>query len=141
MEQPIQVRLDPRTTAGVEDIALQSELSMQCYSAYNTLQSFREDLDLRLNNPKRKWKQGEKEKLIALRGAGLPDGGDIIYSSITEVPLEQESIVSLQDKLLYMMGVLQSTDAKPTEQAGIAVGKLTKRFTELTVMYNGLKNK
>ena len=80
-----------------------------------------------------------KEELEELRGIGEPDGGDIQYGSITELSVDKETVVSLQDKLLYLLNVLQSADVKPTEQAVGAVDKLTKRFTEITVLYNGLK--
>jgi len=130
-EQPIQVRLDPRTSISDADLKLQTDLSMQCYNLYNTLQLVRDEIDARLNNPKSKWKKGEKEKWQVLRGSGEPDGANILYGSITYAPLERESMVSLQDKLLYMLSVLQSTETKPTTQTIEAMNALTKRFTEM----------
>jgi hypothetical protein len=138
-EQSIQVRLDPRTSISAEGVKQQTDLSMLCYNTYNMLQSRRDQIDVKLNNPKKKWKTGEKEKWQALRGSGEPDGGDIIYSSIREASLEKETIVSLQDKLLYMLLVFQSADEKPTEQAVEAVKKLTNRFAEMTVILNTMK--
>lgn len=138
-EQTIHVRLDPRTSIREDDLKLQTDLSQQCYNSYNTLQAFRDEIDLKLNNPKSKWKKGQQEGFKNLRGSGEPDGGDVLYSSISETPVDKETIVTLQDKLLYMLTVIQSTETRPTQQAVEAVNKLTNRLAELTETWNTMK--
>lgn len=110
---------------------MQTDLSMAAYNGYHELQSIREAMDNVLADPKKKWKPGQKEALAALRGNGDPDGGDFLYGSIAESALEKESVVSLQHKMLYMVTLLQSADAKPTAQASDAVSRLKARAKEL----------
>jgi len=133
------VRLDPRTTISDADLKLQTDLSLQCYANYTLLQDIRDVIDSKMNNPKTKWKKGQQEDFKSFRGNGEPDGGDILYSSISETSLDKESVVSLQDKFLYMITVLQSTEARPTEQAVDAVNKLSTRYKELSARWNVIK--
>jgi len=138
-EQSIQVRLDPRATISDADLQLQTDLSLQCYASYNSLQSIREEIDLALKDSKRKWKKLQQEGFKSLRGNGEPDGADIMYSSISESPVEKETIVSLQEKFLYMLASIQSVDAKPTKQAVDAVNRLTNRLAELTEKWAAIR--
>ncbi|MBL7874136.1 MAG: hypothetical protein JNL53_00630, partial [Cyclobacteriaceae bacterium] len=64
---------------------------------------------------------------------------DILYGSIAESSLENETLVSLQDKLLHTLAVLQSADEKPTSQAIEAVNKLTKRTQEMLDKWKSFK--
>jgi photosystem II stability/assembly factor-like uncharacterized protein len=130
-QKPVVVRLDPRVTLSDSEVRMQTDLSMAAYNGYHELQSIREAMDIVLADPKKKWKPGQKEALAALRGNGDPDGGDFLYGSITESALEKESVVSLQHKMLYMVTLLQSADAKPTAQASDAVSRLKARAKEL----------
>jgi hypothetical protein len=130
-EQELLVRLDPRVTISNDDLFLQSVYSMMCYKTYNDLLTMRNDIDLKLSNPKTKWGKGKKELLIALRGEGRPENPDVIYGSISDTSIEKETIVALQEKLLYLMSVLQSTEAKPTAAQVQAVTKLTVASIEL----------
>lgn len=130
-EHTIEVKSDPRVTIGERDLQVQSEYSLTCYKAYQELQTIREAIDKKLSDTKTKWAKGKKEQVIALRGSGSPDNPDVMYGSISEVALEQETIVGLQDKLLHMMAVLQSADATPTRQALEAVDKLNARKGEV----------
>ena len=59
-----------------------------------------------------------------IRGEGEAELPDLIYSSITAVPDDQETIVGLQTKYLYLLNILQSTEARPTEQLIQAIGLL-----------------
>ncbi len=113
-EKEIEVRLDPRVSISETDLKLQSEYSLTCYKAYNELQQLREKIDAKLSDSKIKWAKGKKELLVAFRGEGLPENPDVMYGSISESPIEKETIVGLQDKLLHIMAVMQSTEAKPT---------------------------
>jgi len=130
-EQPVMVKMDPRVTISESDLDLQTEYSLVCYRSYQELQSIREEMDLKLNSAKLKWKEDKKKKVLALRGAGAPDNPDVMYGSITDVYLEQETMVSLQDKFLYMMAVLQGADVRPTSQAVAAIDKLKIRKNEM----------
>jgi photosystem II stability/assembly factor-like uncharacterized protein len=130
-EQELLVRLDPRVTISNDDLFLQSVYSMMCYKTYNDLLTMRNNIDLKLSNPKTKWGKGKKELLIALRGEGRPENPDVMYGSISDTSIEKETIVALQEKLLYLMSVLQSTEAKPTAAQVQAVTKLTVASIEL----------
>ena len=112
---------------------------MAVYDGYGKLQVMREAMDAALADGKRKWKQGQKEAVTALRGTGDPDGGDFLYGSITESSLDKETVVSLQHKMLHMLNVLQSADAVPTTSAREAVGRLTLRSTEVEAAWGRLK--
>ncbi|MFM8744759.1 MAG: hypothetical protein ACKODM_15725, partial [Cytophagales bacterium] len=52
---------------------------------------------------------------------------DVLYGSITQSSVEKETIVSLQEKLLYLLAVLQGADAKPTKQMMEAIERLRER--------------
>jgi hypothetical protein len=138
-ERPLQVRLDPRTSISDDDLKLQTDLSLKCYNQYNVLQSVRNEMDAKLNNPKTKWKKGQQDKFKMLRGNGEPDGGDILYGSISETSVERETIVSLQDKFLFLVALMQSSETRPTQPTEEAVNKLTNRFAELTAAWNAVK--
>jgi hypothetical protein len=109
---------------------MQTELSLECYNWYNRLQSIREAIDEPLAKSS-KWKKGIKEALVKLRGEGSPVAGDILYGSIATTALEQETIMGLQEKLLFVLEVLQSADATPTVSAREAVIALAGRAAEM----------
>jgi photosystem II stability/assembly factor-like uncharacterized protein len=123
-EQEIEVRLDPRVSISNDDLKTQTDQSLACYKSYNDLQILREKIDLRLADSKTKWTKGAKEQLIALRGEGSPENPDVMYGSISDTPIEKETIVNLQYKLLHLMTVLQGSEAKPTQSQMQAVSKL-----------------
>ncbi len=129
--QPIIVTLDPRSKISVNDLKLQSDYSWICYNSYHELQSIRETIDQRLNNSRYKWGKGKKEQVMLFRGSGIPDNPDVMYGSISEVPLDKETLVGLQDKLLHMMAIFQSADVKPTDAAMQATDKLQLRTREM----------
>jgi hypothetical protein len=62
---------------------------------------------------------------MALRGSGTPEYPDILYDSISAVDPKEETVVGLQQKLLFMMNVVQGADARPTAQTVDAVKRLT----------------
>ncbi|MCE2956368.1 MAG: WD40/YVTN/BNR-like repeat-containing protein [Bacteroidota bacterium] len=125
--QKIQVRLDPRVSISDTDLRLNTDKSMEVYQLYNELQLLREQVDAKLNNAKYKWRKGEKEVALTLRGMGDPESPDVLYGSITQSSVEKETIVSLQEKLLYLLAVLQGADAKPTKQLIDSIERLTER--------------
>ena len=130
-EQPITIKLDPRVTISESDLKLQTELSLACFTSYNDLQAVRELIDKNLSDTKYKWGKGKKEQAVALRGSGSPDNPDIMYGGIGESSLENETLVSLQDKFLHVLAVLQSADVRPTAASVQAVEKLKLRKEEL----------
>jgi hypothetical protein len=137
-EQDLDIRMDPRVSASAEDIRLQQEYSMRCYLAYEMLQDKLDSVDRLIKDPAKTWSTAEKAKWILLRGEGTPGYGDILYGSIRETAPDKETITGLQDKLLYMLSVLQSADARPTGQSMEAVEKLERRSAELTLRIGGL---
>ena len=122
-QRTLEVRLDPRVKIAPEDLRRQTDLTLACYRAYHELQDIREAIDGRPAEA--------RKPLMALRGTGAPGDDDILYGSITAVPAERESVVGLQQKLIYMMTLLQGADAKPTPQAIAAVGELQKTLTAI----------
>lgn len=130
LERELQVKLDPRSEINAEGLRMQTELSLECYNWYNRLQSIREAIDEPLAKSS-KWKKGIKEALVKLRGEGSPVAGDILYGSIATTALEQETIMGLQEKLLFVLEVLQSADATPTVSAREAVIALAGRAAEM----------
>ena len=138
-EKKIEVRLDPRTKVSAIDLQLQTSSSLACYRGYNQIQGLRDMIDAKLAEPKMKWPKGKKELVQTFRGNGLPDNPDLLYGSISENSIENETLVSLQDKLLYMLAVLQSADEKPTTQAIEAVNKLSKRTEEMLAKWKTFK--
>ena len=115
-EQKLSVRLDPRVTIGATDLQLNTDKSLEVYQLYNDLQLWREQMDAKLNNIKYRWKKGEREATQAVRGVGDPETPDVLYGRVTQSPLEKETVVGLQEKLLYLLAVLQGADARPTRQ-------------------------
>ena len=81
---------------------------MACYQAYHELQQMAENIVTQ-----------KKPSLttLALLGTGSPRDQDVLYGSIRAVSPEKETIIGLQNKLIYMMNVLQSADINPTSQA------------------------
>jgi len=138
-EKPLLVRLDPRVNLSDADLKMQTDYSLQCYDNYNSLQKIRQQIETKTNNPKSRWKKGQKEIWENFRGRGEPNGGDVVYGNIRESTLDDETIVSLQDKFLYMMEIFQSVDAKPTQQAMDAMAMLNKRLEEMKAKWEGMK--
>jgi photosystem II stability/assembly factor-like uncharacterized protein len=134
-ERSLTVKLDPRSELSNDALNLQSNLSMQCYTNYETLQVIRESIDKMLTA-----KSSRQDALLKFRGQGAPNDGDIIYGSIYESELENETIVGLQSKLLYLLNVLQNADAKPTLKTQEASGILNKRVTEMASIWKSVYN-
>ena len=126
--------MDPRVTIAETDLRLQTDLSLQCYQAYDSAQKLREAIDIAITQrPER------REEWLAVRGSGVPENPDVLYDSITAVDPSQETLVGLQQKLLFMMNLLQSADARPTTQAVEAVKKLTAMVPALGIRWDGMR--
>jgi hypothetical protein len=126
VERSIDVRMDPRVTIADTDLRQQTDLSLACYRGYGRLQDIREVIDSSAAQ-----QSARREQQLALRGAGTPENPDILYDSITAVDASQETVVGLQQKLLFMMSLLQAADARPTSQAAAAVKQLTEMVPAL----------
>jgi photosystem II stability/assembly factor-like uncharacterized protein len=129
----IDVLMDPRVEAREADYKLQYDLSLDCYTHYEALH----EMTLKIDNASTLTAE-QSEALQKLRGSGLPHDGDIMYGSISETDLDSESIVSLQEKYLYVLQVLQSSDSRPTEATQNAVNALNNRFSELNEIFDKL---
>ncbi len=138
LERPLDVQLDPRSTMTAEGLKLQDDLSLVCYASYNALQDIRETIDQRLSSGE-KLRKSTKEAFEKFRGNGAPDAGDMLYGSIRAATLENETLVGLQEKFLFLIDVLQSADAHPTSQTQAAVQSLAQRTKEMVTRWNGLK--
>lgn len=134
-ERPLEVRLDPRVVLSDADVQLQTEYAMRCYQGYLRLQELRDALEARLNQTP---PEARRTALLALRGEGLPGDIDFHYSSIRRTPDDQETVVGLQQKFLYLLNVLQSVDARPTEQAMAGVQALEASMAALTRRWEAL---
>jgi hypothetical protein len=120
LDRRIEIRLDPRAETSEEDLRLQTENSLACYRGYLEAQKIREAIDALPSE--------RRETLIPFRGEGAPEDPDTLYGSIIEGPPEKETVVGLQQKFLYMLKLLQQSDARPTSQALDAVAKLQERL-------------
>lgn len=137
-EQQIDVRLDPRVEISENALQQQSTGTLQCFKSYNALQEIRESIDQQLNSGK-KLKASKKQSLEVFRGKGNAGASDIVYSSISETPLEKETVVGLQEKFLFLMEVLGSADAQPTTQNIETLKILDNRLKEMVAKWNDLK--
>jgi photosystem II stability/assembly factor-like uncharacterized protein len=133
VEKSMKVRLDPRVEIAPEDLKLQTETSMACYRGYLRAQAIVEAID------------GGAPSLdparLALRGDGAPEEPDILYGSIYDSPLEEETLVGLQQKWLYLMKLFQQADARPTSQALAAVEKLEERLRHLETRWEAISRR
>jgi hypothetical protein len=130
LERPLEVRLDPRVDVSAADVQRQTDDSMACYQGYLKLQEIREAIDARAQ---------PGEALTTLRGTGSPGDPDTLYGSIYEVPPEEETLVGLQHKFLFILNLLQNADAPPTPQAVEAVRKLEDTLEALTARWEELR--
>ena len=139
-ERPLDVRLDPRVIFDAADLQLQTDNSLACYRGYLRLQKMRESIDALLQNRAMLKKNAQREELLkALRGSGLPGNPDLLYGSITVTSIAKETIVGLQNKFLYLMNVLQSVEARPTQQAIAGVRALEEIVEALSKRWEALR--
>ncbi|NUO81265.1 glycoside hydrolase, partial [candidate division KSB1 bacterium] len=136
LERPLAVRLDPRVNTSETDVQLQTDNSLACYNGYLRLQKIREAIDALLQNPANTKK---RTALQTLRGSGLPGNPDLLYSSITAASVDKETIVGLQNKFLYLLNLLQSVDARPTQQAMAGVNALEEAAEALAKRWQAMK--
>jgi photosystem II stability/assembly factor-like uncharacterized protein len=134
-EDTLSVRLDPRVELTDTQLDLQTQLSMRCYTGYNLAQDLRERIDHLLESS-----SGEGQQALQdLRGDGAPGMPDLLYGSIYQTSIEDESVVDLQFKLLHMLSVLQEADAPPTVQAQEAIDELEHTLEGLQKRWESLQ--
>ncbi len=127
-EQEVEVKMDPRVEISEEALQLQTNYSLACYDAYHEALELRQAVDRLLEGDL----SVERRKVLQeLRGQGRPGNPSTMYGSIYDVPAGKETIVGLQQKLLFLMSLLQEADARPTPQAMEGVQVLMERLHEL----------
>ncbi|MEQ8359437.1 MAG: glycoside hydrolase [Cytophagales bacterium] len=136
VEQPLEIKMDPRVTISVADLRAQYDYSLMCYNAYHELQDMRESIEAQLNG-KKKLKKAQYTSLRDMVGKGAPENPDIMYGSIAE--RDNETIVGLQEKFLHMQLIFQNADAKPTKQGIEGVKRLQEIKAEMEKRREGLK--
>ena len=121
-EKNLVLRLDPRVS--VSEVALESQynLSMACYEAYHELQKMAEIITSQ---------KSISASNLALLGSDKPRDQNVLYGSIKAISSERETIVGLQNKLIYMLNVLQSSDVHPTSQAQESINDLLSVVMDL----------
>lgn len=129
-ERAVTVKMDPRVTMSSESLDDQFNLSMACYNAYHELQAMVEVIDAKKN---------ASDGLKRLRGNGAVGDPDTMYGSITHVPAENETLVGLQNKFLFMQNLLQAADVEPTSQTRSAIETLKGTLSAVKARYDKLK--
>lgn len=129
LEQNLTVQLDPRSEMSPNALQLQTKLSLQSYTNYEKLQNIREAIDANTN---------ATQSQLKFRGRGVPNNGNPLYGSISKTELANETIVGLQSKLLYLLVVLQDTDAKPTTKTQEAAQQLHIRVAEMESLWKAM---
>ena len=133
LTQPITIKLDPRVKTPPDILQQQFDLSMICSNGlHGILEAIRQVHRLRnqiktlsANDPGNAVKDSLKAfeaRLIAVEGGGPPEGVDIMYFTVDDGMKIKETFNGLQTKLLYLMTLLQSADARPTSAQVKAVG-------------------
>jgi len=138
-KRQIEIRIDPRITISDVDLQLQTDNSMACYSGYLTAQRIREGIDIVLRDKTTTLNEARRQKLLTLRGSGSPGNPDILYGSIYERPAEEETVVGLQHKFLFLLNILQGADARPTSQTMRGVRTLRGTLQVLSQRWQALK--
>jgi hypothetical protein len=139
MERPLDVRMDPRVAIGPDDLQQQTELSLACYRGYLRAQGLRDAIDKAVQGSAGASAPLKKAAWEKLRGSGMPGDPDILYGSIAAEPDATETVAGLQEKLLYMLNLLQAADARPTAQARDAVAALQKTLIALEARWTALR--
>ena len=150
MTQPLTVRLDPRVVVTPEALQVQFDASMACYEGYGQAQTARatvqairaqarvlrenDDLDTSL-----RMALTRLDEALALLEGPAPGNPDTVYGSATAAPPGAETLGGVQQKLLFVMAVLQGADAPPTTQALAAVGTLQETLREVLGRWEALR--
>jgi photosystem II stability/assembly factor-like uncharacterized protein len=136
-ERPISVALDPRVDISHADLQLQSKYSLLVYEAYQRIQGAVENIDRRLSSST--LSESVRTMLSDIRGRGAAGDPDIVYSSINQAEIQDETFVGLQEKFQYLLNVYQASDSRPTSQSIKAAESLKQRLDEMFVRLDAIK--
>lgn len=117
---------------------MQTDYSMVCYHGYLRAQEIRDAIDGAVGYDEG-LDEAQRDAMRALRGSGAPGDPDILYGSIYASPADEETVVGLQHKFLFLLNVLQGTDARPTSQAMDGVRALQETLEVLTQRWDALR--
>jgi photosystem II stability/assembly factor-like uncharacterized protein len=131
-ERMLDVRLDPRVEIRDADLRLQTRYSLAAYQGNQRAQAMRNEIDARLPG----LDERRRGLLLALRGSGDAENPDVTYGSISALPADDETIVGIQSKLVYMLKILQAADARPSSQAMESVDTLLAALDKLAQRQN-----
>lgn len=126
-EQALDVALDPRVDIKKADLRLQTRYSLAAYQGNQRAQAMRNEIDAAIPNLDEK----QRALLVLLRGNGDAENPEIVYGSISALPASEETIVGIQNKLIYMLKILQAADARPSSQAMQSVDDLLETLEKL----------
>ncbi len=135
-EQSLSVTLDPRVQIAPEHLAQHTDASLRAYRTYQRAQRLREGIDGSVSDLPAG--TGPGEALMQLRGSGDARMIDISYGAIYASTLAEETVVGLQNKLLYLLRLLQAADARPTAAAMQALEILERRVVALEARHRSL---
>jgi photosystem II stability/assembly factor-like uncharacterized protein len=150
--QPMMVKLDPRVKISGAVLKQQFDLSMACYDGLQRIRTTRErirGLRLQVQSLLKKENLGGlkealddfEKKAGSIDGTGRASDVDIIYFRPSASLGRQETLVGLQTKLLYLMVLLQSADARPTSQAVVAVRQQQGSLKEVLGRWSDLRTR
>ena len=150
--QPMTVKLDPRVKISPEALKQQFDLSMICYKGLQKVRTTREhirNVRLQVQSLLKTENLGAlkdalddfEKKAGSIDGTGRVSDVDIIYFSPYAARGRQETLAGLQTKLLYLMTLLQSADAKPASQAVAAVGEQQGSLKEVLGRWSDLRTR
>jgi hypothetical protein len=146
------VKLDPRVKISPEALKQQFDLSMICYKGLQKVRTTREhirNVRLQVQSLLKTENLGAlkdalddfEKKAGSIDGTGRVSDVDIIYFSPYAARGRQETLAGLQTKLLYLMTLLQSADAKPASQAVAAVGEQQGSLKEVLGRWSDLRTR
>ncbi len=130
--QPLDVAMDPRVGVPQGELREQYDVSMECNRGLKRLRELgarlhgvREKirtLKARINDPALRDSLSRVDaRLGAFSGTGDSDDLDVMYSSVSAVKRGEETVAGLSTTLLYLMIIVQGSDAAPTPAQVLAV--------------------
>jgi len=148
--RPLTVTMDPRVTTLPEALQRQFDASMRCSDWLKELYNRTLQIDTlrahiasllasRLPSGLKQSLESLVKRLDALRGSGSVSAPDPDYNSVNAASQASDFIVAAQARVLYLMVVLQSADADPTQQALAGVESQEKAIAVLDARWGDLK--
>ncbi|MGA3246075.1 MAG: glycoside hydrolase [Bacteroidota bacterium] len=149
--QLLTVKMDPRIVTPQDALTEQYDLSMICYQGFQTVNKARQEINgvrrqlqaLLKAEPTAELKDLLNKfgrKVSAIDGTGWAEDVDVMYSAAYATNRNEETFAGLQNKLLYLMAVMQGADAKPTTQATAAVKDQQQSLKNVLGRWHELKS-